>query len=30
MELLYFGEGNGHPHIPLTLGVLTDAREVAE
>ena len=28
MEALHFGEGNGHPHRPLTLAVHTDTREV--
>lgn len=30
MGALHFGEGNGHPHIPPTPAVHTDAREVAE
>ena len=30
MEALHFGEGDNHPHIPLTLAVHTDTREVLE
>ena len=30
MEALHFGEGNGHPYIPLTPAVHTDTREVVE
>ena len=30
MEALHFGEGNDHPHIPLTPTVHIDTREVVE
>ena len=30
MEALHFGEGNNHPHRPLTPAVHTDKREVTE
>ena len=30
MEALHFGEGNSHPHRPLTPTVYTNIREVAE
>ena len=30
MEALHFGEGNGHPHRPLTPIFHIDAREVVE
>jgi hypothetical protein len=30
MEALHFGEGNDHPHRPLTPTVHTDIREVVE
>ena len=30
MEALHFGEGNDHPHRPLTPAVHTDTREVTE
>ena len=30
MEALHFGEGNGHPHRPLTPVVHTDPRKIVE
>ena len=30
MEELHFGEGNDHPHRPLTPAIHTETREVAE
>ena len=30
MEALHFGEGNDHPHTPLTPAIHIDTREVTE